>query len=154
MKLARVLLISSLAALPSAAGAELPMLIALDERTGVELRRMLDGVGYPEPSYDYVMSALVGVLYRNHPTQVRRYYTGEGVPFVSGRSRRSGRCQFAELTAWFPDGSRPSIRLSGRYCRSPDERGILFEARRQRLRVLPDDETPPSPPPGTEAEPE
>jgi hypothetical protein len=154
MTRARALLISALAAWPCAAGADLPLLIALDDRTGAELRRMLERVGYPEPGYDYVMSALVGVLWRERPTQVRRYYTGEGVPFVSGRSRRSGRCQLAELTAWFPDGSRPPIRLTGRYCRSPDQRGVLFEARTQRIRILPDDETPPSPPPGTGAEPE
>jgi len=155
MKLARVLVIACLAALPGAAGAELPLTVALDERTDAGLRHLLDGVGYPEPSYDYVMGALVSALWTEpHPTHIRRYYRGEGVPFVSAGSRRSGRCQFAELTAWFPDGSRPPIRLSGRYCRNRDERGVFFAARPQRIRVLPDDETPPSPPPGTEAEPE
>ena len=155
MKLARALFVSALAALPCGASADLPLLIALDDRTKAGIERLLDGVGYPEASYDYVTGPLVGVLWPGpHPTPMRRYYRGEGVPFISARSRRSGSCQFAELTAWFPDGSRPPIRLTGRYCRSRDPRGVVFEARSQRIRVLRDEETPPSPPPGTEAEPD
>jgi hypothetical protein len=144
------ILLPVLAAAPAAASAELPVLFALDEQTKAAIQRALDYQGYPEDSTSTVEGAIIGAVQQPvQPVLVAYRFDNPAWPLVDARSRASGRCQQVEATIWLRDGSRPPIRLSGRYCEHGDPHyARIWRATSQRLRILDEDEAlPPLVPP-------
>ncbi len=146
MGIARIYLLLALLAWPAAADAELPQLIALDDRANSELRLLLRSVDYPDESWTVIMAAIVGVLQqKEQPAQTASRFRERDWPFVNASSRQAGGCQSVEVTAWFPSGSRPEIRLTGRYCEHRIEFfSRVWTATTQRIRLLGEDEPRPT----------
>jgi hypothetical protein len=142
MQFARRLLLPILLVAPSAASAELPTFRGLEARTKAAIQHRLDDAGYPEDSMMLLEGAIIGAVQQETQPALYAYRFREpGWPFVNASSRASGRCQQVEATMWFPDGSRPPMRLRGRYCEQGDPRSWrIWRATAQHIRVLDADE--------------